>query len=211
MVVLTTVPSSWMVIGSSTISSSGRRRTSSPVDTVVTSSDLTAATGSHGQQGTRGIARLGTAGNMVRPMETQNNGRILAAELVGTAVLMLGGPGVAIFRFEHVSASLGVAARLRLLVDDHGLLHRADLRLPHQPGGHPRHAAWPARSTPLTPCYAWVGQVIGAIGGCAIIYGIASRSRRVPTAASSPPTCGAASTSAWARRSSSRSSSRRCW
>ncbi len=33
---------------------------------------------------------------MVRSMEPQNNGRILAAELVGTLVLMLGGPGVAI-------------------------------------------------------------------------------------------------------------------
>ncbi|HZY09170.1 MAG TPA: hypothetical protein VFE69_15540, partial [Ilumatobacteraceae bacterium] len=29
-------------------------------------------------------------------MEPQNNSRILAAELVGTLVLMLGGPGVAI-------------------------------------------------------------------------------------------------------------------
>ena len=29
-------------------------------------------------------------------MEPRNNGRILAAELVGTLVLMLGGPGVAI-------------------------------------------------------------------------------------------------------------------
>ena len=33
---------------------------------------------------------------MVRSMEPRNNGRILAAELVGTLVLMLGGPGVAI-------------------------------------------------------------------------------------------------------------------
>ena len=33
--------------------------------------------------------------NMVVGMEPRNNGRILAAELVGTAVLMLGGPGTA--------------------------------------------------------------------------------------------------------------------
>ena len=33
---------------------------------------------------------------MVSRMEPRNNGRILAAELVGTLVLMLGGPGVAI-------------------------------------------------------------------------------------------------------------------
>lgn len=42
-------------------------------------------------------------------METQNNGRILVAELVGTAVLMLGGPGVAIFSFQYVGVA-GVAA-----------------------------------------------------------------------------------------------------
>ena len=41
-------------------------------------------------------------------METQNNGRILVAELVGTAVLMLGGPGVAIFSAEAVGV-LGIA------------------------------------------------------------------------------------------------------
>ena len=33
---------------------------------------------------------------MVRDMEPTNHGRILAAELVGPLVLMLGGPGVAV-------------------------------------------------------------------------------------------------------------------
>ena len=41
-------------------------------------------------------------------MATQNNGRILAAEIVGTTVLMLGGPGVAIFSAQAVGV-LGIA------------------------------------------------------------------------------------------------------
>ena len=41
-------------------------------------------------------------------MESQNNGRIFAAELVGTAVLMLGGPGVAILAADAVGV-LGIA------------------------------------------------------------------------------------------------------
>ena len=42
-------------------------------------------------------------------MDNQNNGRILAAEFIGTAVLMLGGPGVAIFTADQVGV-FGVAA-----------------------------------------------------------------------------------------------------
>ena len=105
-------------------------------------------------------------------METQNNGRILVAELVGTTVLMLGGPGVAIFSAPSVGV-LGVALGfgLSLLVMAYvigpisgchinpavtlGMLLARKINTPHA-------------------VFAWVGQVIGGVGGAAIIYGIAS-------------------------------------
>ena len=105
-------------------------------------------------------------------METQNNGRILVAELVGTAVLMLGGPGVAIFAAEAVGV-LGIALGFgfSLLIMAYvigpisgchinpavtlGMLVARKINTPHA-------------------VFAWVGQVIGGIGGAAIIYGIAS-------------------------------------
>ncbi len=105
-------------------------------------------------------------------METQNNGRILVAELVGTAVLMLGGPGVAIFSFQYVGVA-GVAAGfgLSLLIMAYvigpisgchinpavtlGMLLSRKINGPHA-------------------VFAVIGQLIGAVGGAAIIYGIAS-------------------------------------
>lgn len=105
-------------------------------------------------------------------METQNNGRILVAELVGTAVLMLGGPGVAIFSAEAVGV-LGIALGFgfSLLIMAYvigpisgchinpavtlGMLLARKINTPHA-------------------VFAWVGQVVGGVAGAAIIYGIAS-------------------------------------
>jgi aquaporin Z len=123
---------------------------------------------------------------MVRSMEPRNNGRILAAELVGTLVLMLGGPGVAILLptlglLPEGDASTG-AGLVRILIIALGfgfsLLIMAYVIGPIS-GCHINPAVTLgmllARKVDITQAvYSWIGQVVGAIGGAAVIYGIAS-------------------------------------
>ena len=123
---------------------------------------------------------------MVRNMEPRNNGRILAAELVGTLVLMLGGPGVAILLpalglLPEGDASTG-AGLLKILIIALGfgfsLMIMCYVIGPIS-GCHINPAVTLgmllARKVDMTQAvYSWIGQVVGAIGGCAIIYGIAS-------------------------------------
>ncbi len=123
---------------------------------------------------------------MVRCMEPRNNGRILAAELVGTLVLMLGGPGVAILLptlglLPEGDASTG-AGLLKILIIALGfglsLLIMAYVIGPIS-GCHINPAVTLgmllARKVDLTQAvYSWIGQVVGAISGAAIVYGIAS-------------------------------------
>ncbi len=123
---------------------------------------------------------------MVRSMEPRNNGRILAAELVGTLVLMLGGPGVAILLptlglLPEGDASTG-AGLLKILIIALGfgfsLLIMAYVIGPIS-GCHINPAVTLgmllARKVDLTQAvYSWIGQVVGAISGAAIVYGIAS-------------------------------------
>jgi aquaporin Z len=123
---------------------------------------------------------------MVRDMETQNNGRILAAELIGTLVLMLGGPGVAVLLpalglLPAGDATVG-ADLLKLLIVSLGF-------------GFSYLIMWyciaPISGCHINPAvtlgmrlarkidtahavFAWVGQIVGAIAGAAIVYGIAS-------------------------------------
>ncbi|MEI7548807.1 MAG: aquaporin [Actinomycetota bacterium] len=105
-------------------------------------------------------------------MGTQNNGRILVAELVGTTVLMLGGPGVAIFTSQYVGIG-GVAAGFGL-----SLLIMAYVIGPIS-GCHINPAVTlglllAKKVDGAHAVTAWIGQIIGGIGGAAIIYGIAS-------------------------------------
>ena len=105
-------------------------------------------------------------------METQNNGRILVAELVGTTVLMLGGPGVAIFSAPVVGVG-GVAAGFGL-----SLLIMAYVIGPIS-GCHINPAVtlglFLARKVNgAHAVFAVIGQLVGAVAGAAIIYGIAS-------------------------------------
>jgi aquaporin Z len=116
----------------------------------------------------------------------RNNSRILAAELVGTLVLMLGGPGVAILLptlglLPQGDASTG-ANLLKILIVALGfgfsLLIMAYVIGPIS-GCHINPAVTLgmllARKIDTTHAvYAWIGQVVGAIGGAAVIYGIAS-------------------------------------
>ncbi|MEO8265554.1 MAG: aquaporin [Ilumatobacteraceae bacterium] len=119
-------------------------------------------------------------------MEPRNNGRILAAELVGTLVLMLGGPGVAILLptlglLPEGDATTG-AGLLKILIIALGfglsLLIMMYVIGPIS-GCHINPAVTLgmllARKVDLTQAvYSWIGQVVGAISGVAIVYGIAS-------------------------------------
>ncbi|HEY7626888.1 MAG TPA: aquaporin [Ilumatobacteraceae bacterium] len=119
-------------------------------------------------------------------MEPSNNGRILAAELVGTLVLMLGGPGVAILLpslglLGEGDATTG-AGLIRMLIIALGfgfsLLIMAYVIGPIS-GCHINPAVTlgmllTRKVTTMHAVYAWIGQVIGAVGGAAIIFGIAS-------------------------------------
>jgi len=119
-------------------------------------------------------------------MEPQNNGRILAAELVGTLVLMLGGPGVAILLptlalLPQGDASIGAGLLKTLIVALGFGLSFLIMWYVIGPisGCHINPAITLgmllARKVNTTHAvYAWIGQVIGAVGGAAVIYGIAS-------------------------------------
>ncbi|MEA3184825.1 MAG: aquaporin [Ilumatobacteraceae bacterium] len=123
---------------------------------------------------------------MVRIMEPINYGRILAAELVGTLVLMLGGPGVAILLPTLGLLPQGDASTaadiLKILIVAVGFgLSWVVMSYVIGPisGCHINPAVtlgmFLARKvTTMHAIYAWIGQVVGAIGGAAIIYGIAS-------------------------------------
>ncbi|HZX54869.1 MAG TPA: aquaporin [Ilumatobacteraceae bacterium] len=119
-------------------------------------------------------------------MEPQNNSRILAAELVGTLVLMLGGPGVAILLPTLGLLPEGDASRGALLVKILMIALGFGLALMIMmyvigpiSGCHINPAVTLAmllaRKVNMTHAvFAWIGQVVGAVSGAAIIYGIAS-------------------------------------
>ncbi len=103
-------------------------------------------------------------------METQNNGRILAAELVGTAVLMLGGPGVAIISGGGVlTIALGFGLSLLVMAYVIGPISGCHI--------NPAVTLGMLLSRKINgghAVFAWIGQLAGGIGGAAIIYGIQS-------------------------------------
>ncbi len=103
-------------------------------------------------------------------MDNQNNGRILAAELVGTAVLMLGGPGVAIITGGGVlTIALGFGLALLIMAYVIGPISGCHINPAVTLG------MLLARKIDGTHAvFAWIGQLFGAVGGAAIIYGIQS-------------------------------------
>jgi len=106
-------------------------------------------------------------------VNNQDNGRIFAAETVGTAVLMLGGPGTAILASEAVGNTVGIALGFGL-----SLLIMAYVIGPIS-GCHINPAVtlglYLARKVNgAHALFAVVGQIVGGVGGAAIVYGIAS-------------------------------------
>lgn len=109
---------------------------------------------------------------MVPHMDTQDNGRIFAAELVGTAVLVIGGPGTAILAGAAVG-QLGIALAFGL-----SLLIMAYVIGPIS-GCHINPAVTlglylAKKIRGAHAVFAVMGQIIGGVGGAAIVYGIAS-------------------------------------
>jgi aquaporin Z len=101
-----------------------------------------------------------------------DNGRILACEFVGTAVLIIGGPGSAILAADVIGIG-GVAAAFGL-----SLAIMAYVIGPVS-GCHINPAVTLgmllARKIDLRQAvYSWIGQILGGIFGAAVIYGIAS-------------------------------------
>lgn len=108
-----------------------------------------------------------------RSVVMPDHGQILAAELVGTAVLVLCGPGSAILvpdfpgKLLLVSLSFGLALLAMVYV------------IGPVSGSHinPAVTFGMLLSNKVTlkhAVYAWIGQIVGGIFGAAIIYGIAS-------------------------------------
>lgn len=105
-------------------------------------------------------------------METQKNGRILGAEMVGTAVLMLGGPGVAIFSAPHVGVlgvALGFGLSLAIMAYVIGPVSGCHINPAVTLG-----MLLARKINGAHAVFAWIGQVIGGVGGAALIWGMAS-------------------------------------
>ena len=101
-----------------------------------------------------------------------NNSRVFAAEVVGTAVLMLGGPGSAILAGDRIG-TLGVALAFgfSLLVMAYAIGHVTGCNI------NPAVTLGMVLTRKLTwaqAAFYWVGQFVGAAIGGLVIYAIAN-------------------------------------
>src|SRR6187549_3313925 len=104
-------------------------------------------------------------------MNDVSNARVLAAEAIGTAILIIGGPGTAALAGDDVS-SLGIALAFGFAVIVAAYL------IGNVSGCHLNPAVtlamWIARKVDgRRAVHSVIGQLVGGIGGAAIIYGIA--------------------------------------
>jgi aquaporin Z len=98
-------------------------------------------------------------------------GRIFAAEFVGTAVLVLCGPGTAILAPQIGQLGIALAFGFALLVMAYVVGHVTGCNI------NPAVTLGMLLTRKLTlreAVYYWVAQVLGGIFGAAIVYGIAS-------------------------------------
>jgi aquaporin Z len=110
----------------------------------------------------------------VTPVDTvavTDYGRIFAAEFVGTAVLVLCGPGAAILAPEIGLLGISLAFGFALLIMAYIVGHVTGCNI------NPAVTLGMLLTRKLTlraAVYYWVAQVLGGIFGAAIVYGIAS-------------------------------------
>ena len=102
---------------------------------------------------------------------TQHNGRLLAAELFGTAVLVIGGPGTAILAPGVGLLGIALAFGLSLLVMSYVIGPVS--------GCHINPAVTlglllTKKINGAQAVFAVIGQLIGAVAGAAVVYGIAT-------------------------------------
>ena len=141
-----------------------------------------------------------------------SNSRVFAAEVVGTAVLMLGGPGSAILAGDRIG-TLGIALGFgfSLLVMAYAIGHVTGLQ--HQPRRHPGHGPDPQADGPKPPSTGW-GSSSARRSAVSSSTPSPTTSRASAARTTSPPTAGTstapAATGSW-RRCSWRSCSRPCW
>ena len=99
-------------------------------------------------------------------MSTPTTGRLVAAEFVGTTLVMLGGPGLLILGGDdigRVGVALGFGLSTALAIGVIGAVANPMFSL----------ALWFGRSITQRELFAdWVGQFVGAIFGAAIIFGL---------------------------------------
>jgi aquaporin Z len=101
-----------------------------------------------------------------------SNARVFAAELIGTAVLMIGGVGAAVLAGSRIDAlGIAIAFGLSLLVMAYAIGHVS--------GCHINPAVTLAmvltRKLGLARAvYYWIGQIVGAAVGGAVVYAIAN-------------------------------------
>lgn len=113
----------------------------------------------------------GDTGDRVAGTVPVDHGRILAAELFGTAVLVIGGPGTAILAPGVGVLGVSIAFGLSLMVMAYVIGPVS--------GCHVNPAVtlalWVSRKvTTLHAVFAVIGQLIGAVAGAAIVFGIAN-------------------------------------
>ena len=102
-----------------------------------------------------------------------NHGRILAAELFGTAVLMIGGPGTAILAPEVGLLGISLAFGLSLLVMAYviGPISGCHINPAVTLGLYVTRKVTGAHAV-----FAVIGQLIGATAGAAIVFGVDRKS-----------------------------------
>lgn len=99
-------------------------------------------------------------------------GRVLAAELVGTAVLVIGGPGTAILAGGSVGVlgiSLAFGFSLLIMAYVIGPISGCHINPAVTLGFLLTRKVSVSHAT-----FAWIGQIVGGVIGATIIYGIAS-------------------------------------
>jgi aquaporin Z len=101
----------------------------------------------------------------------QNHGRILAAELIGTAVLMIGGPGTAILAPQVGLLGISLAFGLSLLVMAYVI---GPISGCHINPAVTLGLLLTKKVTTRHAIAAVVGQLIGAVLGALIVFGIAN-------------------------------------